>query len=60
MRFCFVFNFFILVAVRVCFGEKTDDERREGLKSIRRGNKLASLGLSEYVLLLISLGALKR
>ena len=54
------FNFFILVAVSVCFGATTDDERREGLKSIRRGIEFEILEKSEYVLLLILDGDLKR
>ena len=54
------FNFFILVAVSVCFGASSDDERREGLKSIRRGIEFEILEKSEYVLLLIMDGDLKR
>ena len=54
------FNFFILVAVSVCFGATTDDERREGLKSIRRGIEFEILEKSEFVLLLILVEDLKR
>ena len=54
------FNFFILVAVSVCFGASSDDERREGLKSIRRGIEFEILEKSEFVLLLILVEDLKR